>query len=67
MIKNNQNGIAILKEKIICLDDEKIYGNKLKKLFIKIYKNKLININEGDLNLLFLKSIVISLLSRLKV
>lgn len=36
-------------EKIICLDDEKMYGNNLKKLFKKINIKSVININEGDL------------------
>lgn len=50
------------KEKIICLDDEKIYGNNLNKLFIRININKVMNINDGDLIFLFLYNINISLL-----
>jgi len=62
MIKNNQNGIAKVNEKIICLEDEKIYGKSLNKLLNKININKLINIIEGDFRGLFLYNIIISLL-----
>lgn len=43
------------------LDDEKIYGNKLKKLFIKININNLINMNDGDLKFFILYNKIISL------
>lgn len=45
----------------MCLDDEKIYGNNLNKLFIRININRVMNINDGDLIFLFLYSINISL------
>lgn len=61
IIKNNQKGVANVNENTICLEEEKIYGNKLIKLFKKININKLINIKEGDLVLLFLCNINISL------
>jgi hypothetical protein len=61
IIKNSQKGNAKVKEKIICLEDEKIYGNKLIKLFKKININKIININEGDLIFFILYNINISL------
>lgn len=54
MIKNSQNGIARDNEKIIWLEDEKIYGNSLIILLNKMKRNKLINIKEGDFNILFL-------------
>lgn len=49
IIKNNQNGIAKVIEKIMWLEEEKIYGNRPKKLLIKININSVINKNEGDL------------------
>jgi len=49
IIKKNQNGKAKVIENTICLDDEKIYGNKLKKLFNKINIKSEINKNAGDL------------------
>ena len=61
IIKNNQKGIAIDIEKIIWLEDEKIYGNNLKKLFNKMNINNEININEGDLIFFDLYNINISL------
>jgi hypothetical protein len=61
MIKNIQNGIASVIEKIMWLEDEKIYGNNLIKLFRKINKNNVININEGDLKFFDLYNIKISL------
>lgn len=67
IIKNIQNGKAKVKEKIICLEDEKIYGNKLKKLFKKINVNSAININDGDLVLFFLCNINISLFNILNI
>lgn len=66
-IKNIQNGIANVNEKIMCLDDEKIYGNNLEKLFNKIIINKFKNINDGDLKLLFLYNIKISLFINLNI
>jgi len=36
-------------ENTICLDEEKIYGNKLKKLLSKINVKSEINKNAGDL------------------
>jgi len=61
IIKNNQKGIAIDIEKIIWLEDEKIYGNNLIKLFNKMNINNEININEGDLIFFDLYNINISL------
>lgn len=49
IIKNSQNGSAKVIEKIMCLDEEKIYGNNPRKLLIKINMNNEINMNEGDL------------------
>jgi hypothetical protein len=49
IIWNNQKGNAKVIEKIICLEDEKIYGNKLKKLLSKINIKSAMNINAGDL------------------
>lgn len=49
IIKKNQNGRANVIEKIIWLEEEKIYGNKLKKLFNKMNKKSEINKNAGDL------------------
>lgn len=66
-IKNIQNGKAKVIEKIICLEEEKIYGNSLKKLLRKINKNSLININDGDLLLFFLCNINISLFNIFKI
>lgn len=62
MIKNNQKGKANLIEKIMWLDDEKIYGNNLIKLFNKIKINNEINIKDGDLIFFDLYNIRISLL-----
>lgn len=66
-IKNIQNGKAKVIEKIIWLEDEKIYGNRLIKLLKKININKLINIKDGDLVLFFLYNINISLFNILNV
>jgi len=49
IIKNIQNGIAKVTENTIWLDDEKIYGNKLKKLLSRINIKSEINKNAGDL------------------
>lgn len=67
IIKNDQNGIAKVNEKIICLDDEKIYGNKPKKLLIKININNVINKNEGDFVFFDLYNINISLFRIIKI
>jgi hypothetical protein len=49
IIKNIQNGRAKVIENTIWLDDEKIYGNNLKKLLSKINIKSEINKNAGDL------------------
>jgi hypothetical protein len=49
IIKNIQNGRAKVIENTIWLDDEKIYGNSLKKLLSKINIKSEINKNVGDL------------------
>lgn len=67
IIKNIQNGIANVIEKIICLEDEKIYGNNPKKLLMKININNEINKNDGDLVFLDLYNINISLFSIFKI
>ena len=64
MIKNIQNGIASVIEKIIWLDVEKIYGNKLMKLFSRININNVINIKDGDLIFFDLYNIIISLFNK---
>lgn len=64
IIKNIQNGIASVNEKIMCLDVEKIYGNKLIKLFKKIKMNNEINMNDGDLIFFDLYNIIISLFNK---
>lgn len=49
MIWNSQKGKANVIEKIIWLEDEKIYGNNLKKLLSKMNIKSAMNINAGDL------------------
>lgn len=49
MIKKNQNGKASVIENTMWLDDEKMYGNKLIKLFNKINIKSEMNKNAGDL------------------
>lgn len=51
-MKNNQNGKAKVIEKIICLEDEKIYGNRPSRLLKKININSEINMNDGDFRFL---------------
>lgn len=67
IIKNIQNGNANVIAKIIWLDEEKIYGNKLKKLLKKINRKSLININDGDLKFFFLCNVNISLFNILSI
>ena len=67
IIKNNQNGNAKVIENTMCLDDEKIYGNNLKKLFNKINKKREINKNEGDLIFFILYNNNISLFNILNI
>jgi len=64
IIKNIQNGIASVIEKIIWLDVEKIYGNNLIKLFKKININNVMNIKDGDLIFFDLYNIIISLFNK---